>query len=92
MSEKVENAIIRVRLNAMESEAAKWIAEDVMGLETYYDDGYVIKVGDRETQRELEEKIYDKARDRGGSGDFEGAQWYKDAAFKIGDADLEVPA
>lgn len=90
--EKSEDAIIRVRLNAMESEAAKWVAEEVMGLETRYDDGYVIKVGDRETQRELEEKIYDKARDRGNSGDLQGGQWYKDAAFKIGDADLELPA
>lgn len=88
----MSDKIIRVRLNAMESEAAKWVAEDVLGLETYYDDGYVIAVGDRETQRELEEEIYDRARDRGSSGDYEGAQWYKDAAYKIGDADLEVPA
>lgn len=89
MESTEQSAIVRVQVNAMEGEAVKHAAEDVFGLETYYDDGTVIEVGDAETKDDLVEKIYEMARKRGIWGDYEGAQWYDDAAWKVDEADLE---
>jgi len=91
MSESDQSGFIRVNLDSMGVEPVRFIAEEVMGLEMFYEDGgFVIEVGDRETKLELGEKIHDKADKKGRAGDYEAAKWTQDAANTIERAEVET--
>jgi len=92
MSKQAGDTVLRLDLNAMESE----VLEDYLdyGIENdhHYDDGLVIEDVDEETKQELVDHCYERARRASQRGDYQSAQWCRNAGSKVDRAEIEVVA
>lgn len=84
------SGIVRLNLNAMESEVVEDIIEFEIEAEKRYEDGdMVLEPMDKEVKRELVDKISEREREFSRSRDHEAAQWCQQASSKVMRADIE---
>lgn len=92
MSETSAETILRLDLNAMESEVLEDFLDYGIENDHYYDDGLVIQDVDEETKQEIIDHCYERAREAGDRGDYKAAEWCKNAGSKVEQAEIEVLA
>lgn len=85
-----DGGLIRLDLNAMESE----VIEDVLyeiNAEKRYDDGLVLEPITPESKQRLVNKISEREQEYSQSNDHQAAQWCQQATSKVRRAKIEQP-